>query len=183
MGLTLLTEGSMAFVYYMLHQPAPLILYHIYQPASYCLYALFFAEYFQVPWQRVVVMATIPAYVLSAGLISWQVTGADLYPGLNYNIEGLLLISLSVVTLFSLRVEPQVSILRLPVFWICCALLVFHSGIFFFNFLFPRMLVNNQQLARRLQDLVIQNLNYLLYLGFSVAFLCSHRIRKYSSPQ
>jgi hypothetical protein len=183
MTLTLLTEGSMAFVYFVLHRPAPLVAYHLYQPASYCLYALFFADYLHEPWKRGAVLATIPVYVLSSTLISWRVTGTDLYPGLNYNIEGLLLITLSVITLFSLRVEATVSILRLPVFWICCGLLVFHAGIFFFNFLFPRLLVNNHALARRLQDLLIQNLNYLLYLSFSVAFLCSNRIMKSTLPR
>ena len=184
MGLTVLTEFSLAFTHYALQRSAPLSVYHIYQPLSYCLYALFFVEYARAKWIRYLIMSSIPFFILVSGMISWQVTGVDVFPGINYNIMGVLLIAWSVLTLFSLRVEINTPISRLPVFWICLALLVFHAGMFFYNFLFPNLLKHNSELAKHLQDIISQNLNYLLYVGFSVAFLCSNWIKTIRpSPQ
>lgn len=156
-------------------------IYHLYIPIEYTLLSYFF--YLNNNAQvRKYIMYSVPFYILVSGLLSLKIITFANYPGLNFNLEGVLLIAWSLITLFSVQPSATISIIKLPVFWICLGILIFHAGIFFFNNVYDELLQQNSVLAQNLHRLIIKSLNYILYICFSIAFICSNQMKKYLLP-
>jgi len=179
--LSLITEITVDFMYFLLNYDNEYnIIYHIYIPLEYSFLSYFF--YLNNSHQvKKYIEVSIPLFILASGLISGFVISITDFPGLNFNLAGTLLILWSVITLFSVQPTANVSITSLPVFWICIGILVFHTGIFFFNGVYEHIQQKNSLLAQQLHRLTIKSLNYIMYICFSIAFICSHRMKKYSS--
>lgn len=181
LSLSIITEIAVMIVYYRYNGNYNLI-YHIYIPLEYSLLAAFFYTITQNKTVKRMVLISIPFYVLCSLLLSLFVTSIAEHPGWNFNLEGVLLITWCLITLFTMEPLQELPLLKLPVFWICLGILVFHSGIFFFNGVYAYLQGTNLQTAEHLNQLIIKNLNYLLYLCFTVGFLCAIRMRKYTLP-
>lgn len=149
-----------------------LFIYHLYIPLEYALLAYFFYLNNNQKVKKII-MLSIPTFILASFFISLKIITLKEHPGLNFNLSGVLLITWSLITLFSLQPDATVSYTRLPVFWICMGILIFHAGIFFFNTIYNDLLEQNSELAQSLHRLTIKCLNYILYICFSIAFLCS----------
>lgn len=156
------------------------LLFHIYTPVEYSLLAIFF--YFANTSIRIrkIIIFSIPVFVTVSLIISLKVIGLGSFIGTNDNIEGLLLISFSIITLFSIPFNPKLNILQLPEFWICVGILFFHSGMFFLNGGYKFFVDRNQNFAEHIRQFIIY-LNYFLYIIFSIGFLCSNQTMKYST--
>lgn len=180
LGLSLTTEILVDILYFILEYKKEYnIIYHIYIPIEYAFISYFF--YLNNNKIKKYIEISIPLFILISGLISGIVISITDFPGLNFNLSGLLLILWSVITLFSVPPTANISITKLPVFWICIGILVFHAGIFFFNGVYEYIQQKNSLLAQQLHRLTIKSLNYIMYICFSIAFICSHRMKKYSS--
>ena len=177
LSVSLLTELIVNILYHVYHTEYNFI-YHIYLPIDYCFLAIYFIKTNNKKWIKHLILVSILLYAILSVFISYSVTPLNQHPGLSFNIEGALLITWSILTLFSVDVNPAVSISKQPVFWICFGLLLFHAGIFFFNFVYAYIDTHKSDMANELHQLVIKNLNYCLYIFFSVAFLCSERMPK-----
>lgn len=177
--LSLVTEIVVSIRYHHFHKDYNFI-YHAYLPLEYSLTAVYFYRQSTKKLTKKLIFWSIALYVIVSGLISLFVTPLTEHPGLSFNLEGVLLITWSLLALFSVEVNPVIPIVRLPVFWICLGLLTFHSGIFFFNFIYSYISETHTVLAEELHQLVIKNLNYLLYFFILIAFLCSERITRYT---
>jgi hypothetical protein len=104
----------------------------------------------------------------------------DTFHTITYSLGGLLVVGLSVFYFFELFQRPQsVNLARNPDFWVCSGLL------FYFACSFPIIgMTNNLNSMPRfiLNNLytILNVLDFLLYISFSIAFLCRLRIRKSS---
>jgi multisubunit Na+/H+ antiporter MnhG subunit len=100
------------------------------------------------------------------------------FQSVTYSLGCLLIMAFSIYYFFELfQTKHSVNLVRQPAFWICSGLLFYYSCTFFIfafvNFL-PRLSLSTQQLILN----AINLLNILLYLMFSIAFLCRFRITK-----
>lgn len=170
------TEIIVLIFFNLLHKPY-LWIYHLYIPIEFSLYSIYFLLVTQSAFQRRIIQLAVVAFILVSLSYSWKVNFEG-FPGLIYNLEGLFLIWWSITQLFTINISMDVPIIRLPVFWICFGILLFHSGIFFVNFVYNHLSVNRVGLAKQLNQLIITNLNCLLYIFFVVAFLCPIRMKK-----
>jgi hypothetical protein len=95
------------------------------------------------------------------------------FPGLNINIEGMLLAVICTGVLFNLDSQAHPQIYQHPDFWICCGLLVFYSGTFFSFGLFSHLLALDEAHALKLFSVVTKPLNLILYGCLITGFLCA----------
>ncbi len=101
---------------------------------------------------------------------------------ITYSIGGLIIVLLCVYYFFELfQATANVNLLRQPSFWICSGLL------FYYSCSFPLYGLNNFLIQSAsltvIKNLifVFQILDVLLYLSFTIAFLCRLRVRKSTS--
>lgn len=100
---------------------------------------------------------------------------------ITYSLGGLIIVALCIYYFFELfQVTRIVNLLHQPSFWICSGLL------FYYSCSFPLYGFNNLLIASAspavMKNLIIvfQILDVLLYLSFTIAFLCRVRVRKFT---
>jgi hypothetical protein len=130
--VALLTE-IIYHTYKLLYKVKYIFIYHAYIPFEYAMLAYFFYVNSSNEAARKFIFYSVPVFMLGSACISIYVVSLDKLPVLNFNFEGILLISWSLITLFSIQPTANLSITRLPVFWVCVGILIFHPGIFLFN--------------------------------------------------
>jgi hypothetical protein len=179
LSLSLVTEIIVDICYFILDIDYH-VFYHIYTPLEYFLFALYFYIYHKSKIAKTLIVVSIIIFTLLSIFISNEIININVHPGLNDNVEGFFLIILSSFTLLTINFNPKISIMNLPVFWICLAILIFHSGVFLFNGLYNYLVTKKSEIAQPLHQIIIKNFNYLLYILFSIAFICSNRMKKYT---
>ncbi len=101
------------------------------------------------------------------------------FPGLQMNLLGFLLISISLYVLLTLEPIYDIPIYKHPVAWICIGIIVFYTGTFFLNGIY-NYLVETKSKSRILIHTIINNgLNCFMYSCFIVGLTCSHLLKKY----
>lgn len=155
-------------------------LYHLYIPIEYGLLTFFFYKKINPLWLQKLAKYSIPTFAIFSLVISEFQIGWVYFPGLNLNLEGILLSLWAIITLFSVKPHLFLPIYRLPIFWICLAIIIYHSGTFVMNGLFNVLRQNKYELFESLRIVINKNLNNLLYIMFIMAFVCSHQMKKYS---
>ncbi len=102
----------------------------------------------------------------------------DRFHSITYSVGGLFIVFFTIVFFYQLFAKPKAIFLtKEPSFWICTGLLFFYSVTFplfaFVNYIanFPTIITNNLHY-------ILIVLNVSLYLLFSIAFLCTIKIKK-----
>lgn len=178
LGISILTEAIVNILHYVYYENYTFI-YHLYLPVEYSFLAYFFYHNNHNKLTKYIISLSIPFYFLLSATISLGWISIDRFPGFNFALEGIILIIWSIITLFSIQPILNVPITRLPIFWICLGILIFHSGSFFFVGVFEYLLSKNSGLAYQLHRIIIKGLNYILYICFSTAFICSNQMKKF----
>jgi hypothetical protein len=158
------------------------IIYYVYIPLEYCLLSVFFYRISDNMQLKKMIIYVFPLYAI---IIVWMYTSVytlTQFPGWAYNTGGTLLIFWSIITLFLIDPIADVSILKMPLFWICTGMILFYAGIFAFNGVYDFLFTNYFSLSNTLLNGINKVCNYILYLCFIYAFICSHRLKKYVSP-
>jgi hypothetical protein len=155
--------------------------YHVYIPVEYILLVLFYVENTSRARLPAILKLSIPIYVLSSLGLSYFYYHFSSYPSLIYNFSCLLNVIWIVHLIFEINPSEHTSLTQLPLFWIFSSLLIFYSGIFFFNGAYNYLISRQAQLASMLRTYINICLNYLLYLLLIYAFICSIRMKKYST--
>jgi hypothetical protein len=156
--------------------------YHIYIPIEYVILSLFFYKNNTSKPLRKAVFISIVVFLTVSALISYTdiaktnppYTAANEFPfpDLNYNIEGVLLIVFSVITLFSAEVDEQTVISKKLYFWICLGLMIYHTGVFIINPSYNDLI--KIPIADTTLATVINNvLNVTMYFLFSIGLIKS----------
>lgn len=105
------------------------------------------------------------------------------YPGIQYNINCFIIILWACTLMFRIEIVYAVKISELPLFWLLSGLLLFYSGVFFFNGTYRYILENNKLTASQFRTWINLTLNYLFYLTWIYSFVCSIRMQKSSIQQ
>ena len=154
-------------------------LYHIYLPIEYSLLAYYFYLTIRNVQIKRVILYSIPIFIVFSLMFSLEIVLISKYPNFQTIIECLLLVTWATIAIFTIEVKEDVSILSLPVFWICVAILIYQCGVFTFTGVFNFLLDTKPALLDKIKPYQIV-LNCILYTLYSVAFICSHRTEKYS---
>jgi hypothetical protein len=105
------------------------------------------------------------------------------YPGIQYNINCFLIIGWCCLLMLKIEVFGNIRILKLPLFWLLSGILLFYSGIFFFNGTYSYILKENKNLAFELRRSINLTLNCIFYIIWTYSFVCSVRIQRLFTQQ
>lgn len=148
--------------------------YHIYIPVEYALWVVYFKSFNQKAFINKLMLYSIPVFTVFCIFSSFFINKINQFPSVHINIEALLLIAWATYTIFNIEVNEHFGITERPVFWICVAVLIFYSLVS------PFLGVYNiiHKFKDEIQFYLLNIPNYILYTSLSIAFLCSHRIKK-----
>jgi hypothetical protein len=156
--------------------------YHVYTPIEYVLLILFYRKNTKNNLLRDIMGISAFIYPVASILISLLHYHFTEYPSTVYNISCVLNVVWIVFIFFELNSVSNIKITSLPLFWILASLLIFYSGIFFFNGAYNFVLNKDSHLAAELRNYINIFLNYILYILMIYAFICSIKLKKYSFP-
>lgn len=162
--------------YYKLEDNKP---YYFYIPLEYCLLIFFYAANTTKKIFKNILFSSIVIYLAICFLLVLSYTSFKRYPSSIYNVSCALNTVWITFLFFDLTSIDGLKITRIPLFWIYTALLVFFSGIFFFNGAYNYFLQTDTSLAKELRDYINTGLNYFLYSVLTYGFICSAKTRKY----
>lgn len=154
------------------------LFYHFYIPLEYFFLSYFFKQKWNEKAVKNIIQVSAICFAIFCIIISATVRKINEFPSIQFNVEGVFNIALSLSALLFIPVDEKLPIYRLPVFWISLALLLFHSGIFVLNGSYNYLLQHNPYFANKLTRIINYNLNILYYILFSIAFICSKRTAK-----
>lgn len=183
LGFSLLTEIVVSILYYVFHhgESSFYTIYHIYVPIEYAFLAYFFYLVHAKKSLKNIIFFSIPIFTVLSIFFSISREYFHKYPGINANLEALLLIIWSMYTLLTLEPDENFAIplLQLPLFWICTGILGFELGMFMYNGAVNFILEEYPEVKNILNYTITKSLNYYLYISFSIGFLCSNHWKKY----
>jgi hypothetical protein len=155
--------------------------YHFFGPMEYVCICLFFFQYATNYWLRMTIIVSIPVFVIASLILSLGIINIVNYQGLNTSIRGFLLIIIALISLFSLPYERGKSLYLQPVFWVTVAIMLYYGGVFFINGVYNGLLKKyplEKDYYQRIHNVINIIFNYIYYIFFCVAFVCSKPNRK-----
>lgn len=152
---------------------------HFYIPLEYILLSLFFITVSSNSLVKKIISISIPVYLVLSVYFSVTHYTLKSYPAIPYNIGCFFTILWAVFTMFTLEVKEDLKVTSLPIFWICTGIIIFYMGVFFYNAVYNYLLKEKTALANSLRSIINLNLNFLFYIIWSYAFICSIRLKKY----
>lgn len=153
-------------------------LYHLFIPVEYALIMGYFLLTDLSLKIKKWIRYSIPAFILVSLGLSFYIIPLHHYPGLQANIEGLLIVLCALVSLLSIKPRSDSSIFSEPVFWISSAFFVYYTGVFFINGFFNFFFLQNNEYAKRTHAAINALFNYILYIGIGIGIVCSGQMRK-----
>jgi len=155
--------------------------YHFYVPLEYVLLSCFFIKFISNKRIRQIIALSLIVYFTIDIYYSTHYYSLKNYPAIPYNIGCFFSVIWAVFVLFTLEVRRSIKVTSLPIFWICAGLIIFYLGVFFYNAVYNHLIHEKTALAKSLRLIINLNLNYLFYIIWSYAFICSIRLKKYST--
>lgn len=164
--------------YKAVHAP-PSPIHYFYIPFEYIMLSVFLKKYLKVKLVKTLINFSFIIYVLVALYFSifYYSFGKD-YPGIIYNFGIGFLIIWSSLLLFNLEFNKKVKLIQLPIFWICTAIIILYSGVFFYNGVYNYLVDARTELAYKLRRNINLNLNFIFYILLCYSFICSIRHKK-----
>lgn len=152
--------------------------HYFYIPAEYLLLVLFYRKYSS---GKLLLGLMYGSVLLVFVTFIYKISAYDLniYPISLYNIIGGLNTFWTAILLLNIKAKDGLNITDIPLFWILTALLLFYSGIFFFNIGYFIVINQEEKPAALLRNFISTTMNILLYLLFIYGFICSFKTRKY----
>ncbi len=181
LGLSILVELMVNIIHHGLGiEQGYLPIYHFYVVVEYALLAFFFYSENRNSAVKRMIMGLSLAYIAALFIIYlYPLQTLQDHPGHSYNVGGVFLILMSIVTLFMLEPIPDLPIFKHPVFWICVGMIIFYSGVVVFNGIYNYLRATYQLTeAEILLQTIVKGANYILYLSLIRAFQCSHQMKR-----
>lgn len=152
---------------------------YIYIPIEYFLLVLFYIQNTHKKRFRKALYLSIPLYVIVTVLFIVYRYHFKGYPSAIYNVSCLLNTIWLVRLFLDIDVVDHLPVFKLPLFWLYTALLIFYSGLFFFNGAYGFFVDHDSKIAESLRGYIALGLNYILYSVLTYAFICSRAMKKY----
>jgi hypothetical protein len=153
-------------------------MYHVYNVIEYTLFSLFLSGSVKSDGIKKIIWISIPAFIIIGQLISYYHYRFSGFPGLNINIEGLLLSIICVYILFNMEVIEDVSVFKNYNLWICSGIFIFFGTTFFYNGVYTKIAHLHGDRALILFGIINRPLNIILYSLIITGILCLPISRK-----
>ena len=147
-------------------------MYHIYAPFDYTLFCIYFMQLVSLKYRRWITLSIV-LFTLASASISYWYYHFETFPGVNINIEGVLLCIVCTFVLLNLDIRRYDAIYRNPDFWISLGLVIFFGGTIFVNGLYTYLHRIDPVQAKKLFSLINSPLNLVQYSCFIIGFLCA----------
>lgn len=175
---SLIIEFAADYAIYILKKKSNLFIYNPFTVFEFVFYIWLLRAIIRNKLVKNILLILLFLYPIGAGINIYFFQGTHGFHSITYALGCLLIITFSTYYFYELFLIPEpVSLLFEPAFWICTGLLFFYSCTFSLFGLsnivtsLPRIIINNI-------EIIINMLNSLLYLMFSIAFLCTIRKTK-----
>ncbi len=170
--ISLIVELIGLYAIYILKKKSNLFIHNPFTAFEFVFYMWLLRAIIRNKLVKNILLVLLLLYPIGAGINIYFFQGVNGFHSITYALGCLLIITFSSFYFFELFLIPEpVSLLIEPAFWICTGLLFFYSCTFplfgLSNIVtsLPRIIINNI-------EIIINILNSLLYLMFSIAFLC-----------
>lgn len=174
--ISLLTE--LLVEYRIQHKQSYYFIYHFYGLIDTFFFCLLFYRLANAELIRRIILVIFLLYAVIAVTLSTYYIPLTSYPSLQYALESVLMILLSVHYLLTMPAQEQIALWHRGDFWIVIGLLIFHSGILFINGTYNHLKALSPEHALDIKNWVNMIFNYLFYLSFIIAMICRIPIRK-----
>lgn len=158
------------------------VVYHFFSAVEYTLTTLTLRSQTGRRWLRKTMFSSLFVYWPVWFYVSFFVQSLADFPSISIGIEAVLLIAWSLLVLVYIEPVSELSILRLPVFWVALGFLVYFSGTVALNTVYNYLRHTQTQRAQDLFDVVNIISNGLLYIFLIIGILCHKRQTKSSAP-
>ncbi len=176
--ISLTAELIGIYFIYVLKRHSNLFIYNPFSAFEFVFYIWLLRAIIRNKLVKKILIVLLVLYPIGAGINIYFFQGINGFHSITYAVGCLLIITFSTYYFYELFLIPEpVNLLFEPAFWICTGLLFFYSCTFplfgLSNIVtsLPRIIINNI-------EIIINMLNSLLYLMFSIAFLCTIRKTK-----
>lgn len=156
-------------------------LYHIFIIIEYLFITLILKRWITNQWVQKIMMVSMVVFCVVSLLVSMYVQDFSLFPSINANIEGLLIITWCIVSFFSIVPLDNTAIYHLPVFWVTLAFFIYFSGTLGINGVYNYLLSHEEGTAKRIYSIFNSISNYVLYILLTIGILCHKQDPKYSA--
>jgi hypothetical protein len=153
-------------------------LYNFYIAFNFSFYLFLLREIISNPKLKKANLITIIIYAVYAIINFFYIQGPDVWNSMSYSLGCLLVVAFCIYFFLELFRKPKLTKLTSePAFWIVSGLLFFYACSF--PFLGLNNLVQHTPLGTRMTlNTILTVLNILLYILFSIAFLCQYNFRR-----
>lgn len=155
-------------------------LYHIFIVIEYIFITLILRRWIINTWVKKIMLVSVYVFCFVSFFISLYVQDFSLFPSINANVEGLLMITWCIITFFSITPLENTPIYKLPVFWITLAFFIYFSGTLSINGVYNYLLLKEGATAKKIYSIFNSVSNYVLYILLTIGILCHNQDRKYS---
>lgn len=157
-------------------------LYHFFIIIEYAFITLILKRWVTNKAVRKIMQVSIVLFFIASLFVSTYVQSFSLFPSINANIEGLLIITWCIIAFFSITPLENTPIYKLPVFWVTLAFLIYFSGTLGVNGVYNYLLLQEKVKAEKIYNIFNSFSNYVLYILLTIGILCHNQDRKYSAP-
>ncbi len=157
-------------------------LYHVFSIIEYGLFSFYLVHAVNNKRIKTAVRWSTLLFALTGLTISFFLYRFKGFPGININLEGILLFVFSTYVLFTIEPKEERSIYELPNFWISIGILIFFGCTFLFNGIYTKILQMNEERALHLFGIINKPLNIVLYSFIIIGLGCLKTQRKHITP-
>lgn len=148
------------------------LVYHLFVPVEYTLVTLALRSKMPNPHLRKLMLYSVFAFWPLTLFISFVLQSFTGFPGTNAAIEAVLVIGWSLLSLVYIEPVSELSIFRLPVFWVALGFLVYSSGTVALNSVYEYLRNSYTIRALSLFQIISSVSNCLLYIFLTIGILC-----------
>lgn len=143
---------------------------HVYVILEFIILTFFYANYVQEYISRKYIWIIIAGFIVLGVLNALFLQNITVYPNILRAVESIVMVIFTVLYFQKVMVEAKIKKLsKEPMIWINTAMLIYFSGNFFFHILFPVVLTNSVEFAKR-TTYFFWATNIIFYLTLSVGF-------------
>jgi hypothetical protein len=157
-------------------------LYNFFGVFEFTFYFWVLRHFIRNSFAKKIIFHLVWIYPLLSLIIIIFFQGINIFNTITFSLGSLFIAVITIYYFFELfQLSGSIPLLREPSFWICLGLLIYYSCSFPMFALVTRLGNNTPGFILNNLAIILDLTNILLYSSFTIAFLCSLRMRKSTS--
>ncbi len=156
--------------------------YHLFIPLEYTLVTLALRSQASNRRLRKAMLVSVFGFWPLCAYISFFVVRPTDFPGTAIGMEAVLVIAWSLLTLVYIEPVSELSIFRLPAFWVALGFLIYFSSTVALSTVYNYLVHSQTEKAKAMFDVITNISNCLLYIFLTIGIVCHRGPTKSSAP-